>query len=320
MSEDLLARIRDQCRWVAEGARLVRVRPDRVPSLAHLLAGPDAVPSYLDPARTPFLDERDTVAYVLTLDAINFGSGWFPHMRMMTGLSGYGTVAVRLRERFETDGPFSPDELAELTPRACATLLGQEPDGPLEQLCVLYARGLNDLGRLVRERFGKRFEALVQSADCSARRLVGILSDLSFFRDEVTYRGATIPFYKKAQITAADLSLALGNAGLGRFDDLDQLTVFADNVVRHVLRVHGVLEYDPDLLARIDAGELLPAGSEAEVEIRAAAVHAGELLVEALRRQGTHAIALDVDGALWKRGRMPAYRSPPPHLTRTVFY
>ncbi len=63
-------------------------------------------------------------------------------------------------------------------------------------------------------------------------------------------------FYKRAQIMPNDLALA----GVAEFSDLDQLTIFADNLVPHVLRVDGVLRYDPELAAHIDAGELLPPG------------------------------------------------------------
>ena len=50
-------------------------------------------------------------------------------------------------------------------------------------------------------------------------------------------------FYKRAQIVPADLALA----GVAEFDDLDRLTIFADNLVPHVLRVDGVLAYDAEL-------------------------------------------------------------------------
>ena len=63
--------------------------------------------------------------------------------------------------------------------------------------------------------------------------------------------GGDVPFFKRAQIAAADLALA------GLADppsDLDRLTLFADNLVPHVLRIDGVLEFDADLVDRIDAG------------------------------------------------------------------
>ena len=57
-------------------------------------------------------------------------------------------------------------------------------------------------------------------------------------------------FYKRAQIVPSDLA----SAGVARFKDLDRLTIFADNLVPHVLRCDGVLRYDERLAAHIDAG------------------------------------------------------------------
>jgi hypothetical protein len=103
-------------------------------------------------------------------------------------------------------------------------------------------------------------------------------------------------------------------AGIAAFADIDSLTIFADNVVPHVLRVDGVVRYDDALAARIDSGELLPPGDE-EREIRACAVHACELIAE---RMGVPPRILDV--WLWNRGQGERYKSRPRHRTRTVFY
>ena len=88
--------------------------------------------------------------------------------------------------------------------------------------------------------------------------------------------------------------------GVAEFADLDRLTIFADNLVPHVLRVDGVLRYDPELAARIDAGELLPPGGE-EREIRACALHACEQIAERDRRAAARARR-----GLWNRGQAAA--------------
>jgi hypothetical protein len=103
-------------------------------------------------------------------------------------------------------------------------------------------------------------------------------------------------------------------AGVADFWDLDELTIFADNLVPHVLRVDGVLVYDPELSARIDREELLPPGEE-EREIRACAVHACERIAA---RLNVPPRILDV--WLWNRGQQPHYKAIPRHRTRTVFY
>jgi hypothetical protein len=141
------------------------------------------------------------------------------------------------------------------------------------------------------------------------------------YRDVSEHEGERIPLFKRAQITAVDLALAFGGEGPGRFDDLDRLTMFADNLVPHVLRLAGVLRYDDALLARIEAEELLQHGSTEEVEIRAVAVHAVEEVVAALHAQGvSDATAGQVDMALWHRGGRPEAKAHPRHRTRTTAY
>jgi hypothetical protein len=254
-------------------------------------------PAVLDPERHYLEGSREQVArYLLTLDSINFGSGWFPTLRKRPGSSGYYTVAWGLADRFRAHGPWSNEELSYLTADEVADVLGQERG---HELMGLFATALNDLGRFLGERDAVD---VIDAAGGSAARLAETLTEMPFFQDE--------GFWKRAQITPNDLSLA----GVAEFHDLDDLTIFADNLVPHVLRVDGVLSYSPELAARIDSGELLPPGEE-EGEIRAAAVHACELIAGRLGIPPR-----DLDVMLWNRGQDARYKARPRHRTRTVFY
>jgi hypothetical protein len=157
----------------------------------------------------------------------------------------------------------------------------------------------------VSDSYGGSFRALVEAADGSAERLVGLLSAMEFYSD--------VPFYKRAQLTAADLA----TANVAHFHDLDRLTIFADNLVPHVLRVDGLLDYEAGLLERINREELIPAGSREEREIRGCAVHAVELIKRALDDRVT---AMQLDYLLWNRGQLAAYKAIPRHRARTVYY
>jgi hypothetical protein len=273
----LLDEVRANCRAIARTAKFVSIDLDaaREPPPVADLAPPHA-PDQL-----------------LQLDAINFGSGWFPTLRKRPGMSGYRTVAAAMADR----GPWTNRELRGLDAASVAAVLDQDPGHPLMRL---YAEALRDLGRFLGERSALD---LVEQAGGSAERLATLLArGMRFFDD----RG----FYKRAQIVPSDLAIA----GVAKFSDLDRLTIFADNLVPHVLRVDGVLRYDPDLAALIDAGELLPQG-RAEREIRACAVHACEQLAE---RGGVPPHLLDV--RLWNRGQSPEYKRIPRHRTRSVYY
>ncbi len=288
----LCADVRDGCAAVAAEAQWVSIELEAAGAVK---PGP---PPALDPARHYLDGSRAEVAsYLLTLDAINFGSGWFPTLRKRPGCSGYYTIAWALADHFRAHGPWSPEELELLDQRRVAAVLEQDPG---HELMAFYAEGLRDLGRFLH---GRSALEVIQAASGSAEALAeGLARGMPFFDD----RG----FYKRAQIVPNDLALA----GVADFYDLDRLTIFADNLVPHVLRCDGVLVYDPELSARIDAGELLAPGEE-EREIRACAVHACE---EIARRLGVPPRVLDV--WLWNRGQEPRYKAVPRHRTRTVFY
>jgi hypothetical protein len=321
MELGLLERVRTACKTVAERASHVRLNYGHIPSYAASLPVDQALFPELDPNHHYLGRGDDTVAFFLTLDAINFGSGYFPHLRKRPGMSGYFTVASSLNDYYREHGPFSAQQLEQLTAGDCAEMFGQDlEDEPVCELMELFAGALNDLGRYLIARFEGSFVQLVEAAGSSAERLVQLLVEMPFFNDVGLYGGLNVPFYKRAQITAADLWLAFDGKRPGRFDDLDRLTIFADNLVPHVLRVDGILAYESHLAARIDGQQLIPPGSAEEVEIRACALHAVELLVDALRRAGHGVTAMGLDNLLWNRGQRPYYKARPRHRTRTVFY
>jgi hypothetical protein len=273
---------------IAAGARHVRVVDD-VDSAVDGVVG-------FDPERHALEGPREQVArYVLVIDTINFGSGWFPTLRH--GETEAMTDALTAFARAREEGIWW-DDLASLTAGDVAIVLDEDP---AHELMGLYAEGLRQLGTWAA---GRDALSLIALAHGSAARFAELLAtELPFFADE--------PFYKRAQIAANDLVLA----GAAEFSDIDELTVFADNFLPHVLRLDGVLEYDDELARRIDAGELLAAGSPEERELRACTITACEHLAT---RASIPPRTLD--NWLWNRALQSGYTSSPAHLCRTVYY
>jgi hypothetical protein len=306
---DLLTDLRAACARVAEGATHVQIEHERIPAYVGTLPI-DLPASDPDPeAHLTDVPREELAAYWLTLDAINFGSGWFPTLRKPGGRSGYFTIATALTERFKTRGSWSAARLADIDAVEIAATLRQDPD---HELMALFAASLNDLGRHVGDEHGGRFADVVDAAGSSAVTLVQTLSGWDSFADTSHYDEIEIPFLKRAQIAAADLS----RAGVAAFRDMDCLTMFADNLVPHVLRLDGLLTYDHGLLERIERGELIEHDSPEEIEIRACSVHTVALI--AAERAGAR--EADIDSLLWHRGHEPRFKSVPRHRSRCTAY
>lgn len=302
-------RVRTACAWVAGRSRSVEIETCEVAAYAAGLPA-SVEPEALDPA-THFSegDREARIAFTICLDAINFGSGWWPTIRKRPGHSGYFTIAAGLTERFRSAGPWSAAELAELTATDLAPMLGQDPSHPLVED---YATALRDVGERVLADHGGSFAAVLDAASGSAPALAGLFADWRAFADASTYAGRSIPFFKRAQIAAADI-----DRGVTPLREVDRLTAFADNLVPHVLRIDGLLGLDPGLEARIEAGELLEHGSPEEVELRACTVHVVELLSAAT----DHCLSpAELDAILWNRGGAPRYKSLPRPRSRNTAY
>jgi hypothetical protein len=284
--------VRASCATIAAGARSVRIDLD---ALEALHPGPSPA---LDQQRH-YLEgpQEDVAAYLLVLDTVNFGSGWFPTIRKRAGSSGYFTVAWSLADRWRAGAAWTNAQLRAMRAEEVADTLGQARD---HELMALFAQALRELGGFLGER---RPLDLVAAASGSAVRLAEMLAaGMAMWQDD--------GFFKRAQIAGSDLAAA----GVAQFGDLGALTIFADNLVPHVLRCEGVLVYDERLAAHIDAERLLRPGPQ-EREIRACALHACAAIA---RRTGM--TERDVDNALWYRGQRPEYKARPRHRCRTVYY
>src|SRR5919202_3332209 len=134
---------------IAASARSVRIDLD---ALEALDPGP---PPELDAERHYLEGEPEAVAtYVLALDAINFGSGWFPTLRKRRGpdgktVSGSFTVAWGLADRFRALGPWTGAELRAMRTEEIADVLGQPPG---HELMALFAQALRQLGAFLGDR------------------------------------------------------------------------------------------------------------------------------------------------------------------------
>jgi len=282
-----------------------------------------APPSWYD--RYHFYDGTErTVNWILVLDAMNFcfwsekdQPRWQVNYKGEL-LNGYLAEAAALTRAVEEGVPlWDAQYLSTISAEDLATIFRGEHTIPLFEQRL---QNLREVGRVLLEHYDGQFTNAIVQVNGSAVQLALLLArHFPSFHDVTLYRTQTVRFLKRAQICVADLFSSFSGTGWGAFSDIDQLTIFADYKLPQVLRHYGVLVYHPTLAERIDNQHLIAAGSEEEVELRAATIWVCELLRRAMLRRGSATTAAQIDLRLWLLGQQSADMKPY-HRTRTIFY
>ncbi|MFL5660474.1 MAG: queuosine 5'-phosphate N-glycosylase/hydrolase [Ktedonobacteraceae bacterium] len=266
-----------------------------------------------------------TVNWILALDALNFcfwaekdQPRWTIEYHGET-LNGYMAEAAALKRAVEEDDIplWDATYLTTISEKTLAHIFRGEQTIPLFEQRL---QNIREVGRVLLAQFDGQFIHAIEQAEHNAVKLALLLAqDFPSFNDIAFYRNQRICFLKRAQICVADLYGAFGGKSWGAFTDLHQLTAFADYKLPQVLRHLKVLEYHPTLAKRIDNQELLEAGSEEEIELRASTVWACELLRREMMHQDHPVTAAEIDLRLWLLGQQ-SNAMQPYHRTRTIYY
>jgi hypothetical protein len=331
-SHDVLG-VLSSTRYVVEQGERAWINPEQVDKLSEQwvrdgYAASRAWSAALWDNRYHFNDgTQRTVNWVLVLDALNF-CFWSEKDQPRWSidyqgevLNGYWAEAGALKRAVEEGIPlWDAEYLSTIPSETVAHIFRGTPSSPPIPLFEQRVHNLHETGRVLLERFQGQFAYAVEQAQGSAVQLALLLAhNFPSFCDVASYRSREVRFFKRTQICVADLQGSFGGKQWGAFTDIDSLTVFADYKLPQVLRHYYIIEYCSSLATRVDTQELLKAGSEEEIEIRAATVWACELLRRSMLRQGYVMSAAEIDQRLWLLGQqLPDMR--PYHRTRTIYY
>lgn len=196
-------------------------------------------------------------------------------------------------------------------------------------LLIQRHEAIKDYGRVLCNMFGGSFVNCILNCNKSCQKLLSeVIESFPSFRDEGTFEGIQVSFYKRAQILVADLWACFAGKGFGEFHDIGTLTAFADYRVPQVLVFFGALHYSDHLNQLLGEGKSLQNGDREEMEIRGATIHACELVREDLKQRSCEDPKLDevnsvlVDFCLWnyRRKHANALKPVPFHRVRTIYY
>lgn len=321
MSAITFAEIKGAAAAAAESATWVTLDMDRILMYPETLRVSDALSTTHSPEEHLLGAGEDTLRFFLLLDAVNFGSGYFPYLNKEEGLSGYFTVASRLKQHIALNGIPSPRELLNTSRDTCAHIFRQPLDNPhASELMSLFAWAWRDLAHWTISEFDGDYLGFLRKAK-TAQQAVAMLSSMNAFLDVAWYYGSRVPFMKRAQILLHDMDVAEPGCELLSYPDMDDLTAFADNVLPYVFITDGLMTCHPWLESRIEREELLGYGSIEEIELRACAVHICEIIAEVVSQEYRRIPVRRLDFLIWNRGQQLKRSSTRKrHRARSVFY
>ena len=311
---------------VIDQAEAVKINRAKIAELCQEWARqPFATPPWDENVHWTSGDPAKLANYILVLDCLNFcfwpdpgQTRWQIEYNGQT-MGGYQALAASLKRAAEEGVPITDAAwLAQADEQALAHIFRGQGAIPLMDRRVF---NVNEVGRVLQDKYHGQFAEAIEACQHSAVVLVELLArDFSSFNDIADWNGHTVRIFKRTQITAVDIFGSFHGQGLGEFSDLDALTAYADYKIPQVLRALGIMEYAPKLASKVDAQELIPAGSREEVEIRAAMIWSIEYICQELAKNKAPRAPYELDWFLWNLGQQPLAHEKPYHRTRTYFY
>uniref|UniRef100_A0AAG5DI77 Queuosine 5'-phosphate N-glycosylase/hydrolase n=1 Tax=Anopheles atroparvus TaxID=41427 RepID=A0AAG5DI77_ANOAO len=291
----------------------------------------------------PAAKDPNAVNWIFLIDTLNF-CFWTPGSDAtkwkVEGQTGYFALCAAVnRAMREGIDLTNPSYYVTITLEQMSNILRSDDPGTKAPLLEERVRCLHEVGRVLLDRYDGQFEKCVRACNGSAATLLRrIVDEFPCFRDEAVLKHGEnesvetpVTFYKRAQILVGDLWSCFRGEGLGRFDDIDAITMFADYRVPQVLVHFGTLSYSEQLMALLKEDKLLENGTREEIEIRGASIHIVERL-KVLTREKLIAHHPDVkpscvnaillDHFLWDYRRKHAAELEyiPFHKTISVYY
>lgn len=174
---------------------------------------------------------------------------------------------------------------------------------------------ISDISKIVNENMNGSFYKYIKNIKTDTQLFNIIITNFESFKDERTYNGKTIYFYKLAQLLTSDI--------LHIREELEEISVdysnligCADYKIPQTLRALDILEYNDELSYIVDNKEQIAISSEYEVEIRASQL----VVINYITNKLPNTKSIDINDYLFMYSKKVKNIVKPYHLCRNTNY
>uniref|UniRef100_W8BHC9 Queuosine 5'-phosphate N-glycosylase/hydrolase n=1 Tax=Ceratitis capitata TaxID=7213 RepID=W8BHC9_CERCA len=328
---------RESGEHIVKNAKFVTVIPEGIERLANEVVS-RLKSGELDPKNFsqndvhPKCDDAHAIEWIFVVDTLNF-CFWTPNdytKYKVDGYTGYFALCAAInRAMLDITNAAYYSKIDADTLRK----VFRSDDGVTS--VPLFEKRLScfhEVGTRLLENWQGKFENVIRAANNSAERLLQlVVSEFPCFRDEADFEGKRVSLYKRAQILIGDIWSCFEGKGLGKFNNLEKITMFADYRVPQVLIHFGSLVYKPELLEVLNKDTILENGDPREVEIRGASIYIVEqakdiilkkMADKELELNKEHVNSILIDHFLWdyRRKHADELEHIPFHKVLSVYY
>lgn len=308
---NLLNKIKESSKYVSDNSKYVKINYEKIDEIIE--DGEfDEIRYWLDSNPFNILDmnSRDIVNFLLLYHTIGDYCFWGdPKWEIDTevgNLDGSYAIMYILVNRFKNnkDVSMSYEEFADMLKGNVEIPLLKE-----RYNCLVEMNKYLDS-------IGKDFYDEIKDLKVDIDLLDYVVSTFSYFKDETSYNGVNVYFYKRAQLLVSDI-LHVRKMIENIEVDYSNLMGCADYKIPQVMNALGMLEYEYDLEYKLARKEEILANSIEEIEIRANDLVVIDYIYEKLNRK-VH--RMDINDYIWLLGQDKSKINKNYHRTRTIRY
>ena len=174
---------------------------------------------------------------------------------------------------------------------------------------------ITEVSKIVNEKMNGNFYNYIKNIPSDTELFDVIINNFKTFKDERTYNGKIVYFYKLAQLLTSDILHIreyLENCKV----DYSNLIGCADYKIPQTLRALGIIEYDDELSDLVDTKYELEVSSKYEVEIRASQI----VVIDYIKSKLKNVNAVDINDYLFTYSKKIKNITRPYHLCRNTNY